>query len=903
MELFGTRLIVWPIAGIVHTPRPRSLVGIAWVALAATWASALPAHADSTESKKTKTGAVTAQAFIDSKTLIPGQTHELAVLLKTDANWHVYWANPGGTTGLPTEITWKSSPPLAFGHTRYPPAEAKFDKVLKETSFILPAESVLLTRVRVPKELVGEKATLAADVRWLACRDGQCVPGSATLSLEVPIGRPGAAPSPAHQALFKQAREALPVPIDKAEHVTLSVRTDGPARPGGKLTGILTAEIKPGHHMQSHTPNQDFLIPAYVFVERVEGFDIGDVAYPKAHERNDPILGKLSEYEGRVEFRIPVEIAKEDDDGKPQTSAPRRIRGVLQYQICSNRGTCFPPMHVAFEIPVQMEGGPAPGPDDEFRVAAADTSATPAAAASGAPRASDSNAAGEQAADADAASSLPGASPARSAAPSGATAPPAPDAPASGKRSGWADRLAAFETRLKSLGYPGVLVLAFLGGLVLNLMPCVLPVISLKVLSFVRQAEEDRRRILVLGLSYCAGLLTFFIVLAALYVFSHQSWGQHFQSPYVTLGLAAIVTALSLSLFGVFTIFPPRVVNTLGQRAQGEGPASAFMTGMLATVLGSACTAPGMGAALGVAKEYPSILGGFIFVMVGVGMASPFILLSFVPAWVRFVPKPGNWMHTFEVVMGFLLLGTVVWLLYPISGQLGEWGLLMALVFLLAVSLAMWIKGRAGFGDSAARRMAFNLAALAVIAIGWYVPFGLVSPIGALQARQQALRQKLAEADLALLAQRANGHDFVPPPPAWKDDQIPWLHYSEKLVELYVNAGYTVFVDFTADWCASCKTNLKTSIDVDATRKLMQELNVVPVEADYTNRDAAIRAALQRFDRDGVPLYLVFSPRNLAQPRILPEFLTPGIVEQALREAGPSRPSAATLARQTDHGT
>ncbi len=827
------------------------------------------AFADPDPPKPGKQDPVSVKLLADTSAAVPGQTHELAVVINTQDNWHVYWANPGGSTGLPTSVTWKSSFPIEFGQTQYPPPEAKFDKVLKETSWVLPGESTLLAKVRIPTDLSAEQIVIQASVRWLSCREGICVLGSATPSITLPVAKAGTTAQPSNAEVFDDARSAMPVPMAKAEQLKLATRIDGTPKAGASFVAVLTADIKPRHHMQSHTPNQDFLIPAIVFVEQTPGFEIGEVVYPRAHERRDPALGNLSEYSGKVDFRIPVKVEEQDADGKPLT-APRRIRGILQYQICDDK-TCFPPMHVFFEVPVQLEGGPAASPGEQFSTAAAD------------PGIANPVPTGAAAADAGTNDAAP------------VVAPPS-------ARTGWADKLANFEARLKRLGYPGVLILAFLGGLVLNLMPCVLPVISLKVLSFVRQAEEDRGRLLGLGLAYCAGLMTFFVLLAALYVAFNQSWGALFQSPYFTLGLAALVTALSLSLFGVFAIFPPAAVNRLGERVSGEGPASAFLTGVLATVLGSACTAPGLGAALGVAKNYPGLQGGLIFIIAGFGMAFPFLILSFVPAWVRFIPRPGNWMHAFEVVMGFLLLGTVIWLLFPISGQLGEWGLILALMFLLFVGFAMWIKGRARFGDSRARRSGYNLAAAALVAIGWILPFQIISPVEELLADQRAMRDKLAQADLMLLTGGSNDRSGGPIPPEWSGERIPWLHYSELLVESYVNAGYTVFVDFTADWCASCKANLNTSIDVDSIRRIMREFNVIPVEADYTNEDPHIREALQRYQRDGVPLYLVFSPFNADEPKVLPELLTPGIVEDALRSAGSSRPAELGLARQEPAG-
>jgi thiol:disulfide interchange protein len=198
--------------------------------------------------------------------------------------------------------------------------------------------------------------------------------------------------------------------------------------------------------------------------------------------------------------------------------------------------------------------------------------------------------------------------------------------------------------------------------------------------------------------------------------------------------LAAVVTAFSLSLFGVFAVFTPKVINKLGAKAEGEGVSSAFFTGVLATVLGTACTAPFLSAAVGAASRFSPGQGAVIFLAVGVGMALPFLILAANPTWLRFIPKPGPWMGTFEAMMGFLLLGTVVWLLNPLRGQLGDFGLLLALVFLLAVALAVWVKGGIAFADPMGRKAMLNSLAIFILLVGWMLPFRWMATIDELIA-------------------------------------------------------------------------------------------------------------------------------------------------------------------------
>lgn len=784
------------------------------------------------KSEPQKVGHVTVQAFADRAAVVPGGTLELAVRLTLDKDWYVYWQNPGGFAGLPTIVEWSTPSGLDFGRVRYPTPEEKYDKELGESTIVLKHDPILLTTVRVPEALMADKGvTLIAKVSWLAC-EKSCIPGNAEVRFTLPVAAMGDTPKPANKDVFDAARAAMPEPIAKAEHVKLSgsVSKDNIA-PGDTFTAKLVAEIAAGHHMQSSKPLQDGLIPARVFVERVDGFTIDAVKYPEAHTREDRTLGKLSEYEGKIEFEIPITF---DEDAKP---APRTLRGVVQYQICSEKGVCFRPQMIEFEIPVSIAGAAASGEQPVSKTAG---EAGTAAAQS-------------------------------SAAASDAATPPE-------------GTLARIEKWFLGFGYFGALALALVGGIILNLMPCVLPVISLKILSFVRQAKEDRARILFLGLMYCLGLMVFFTLIGVLFALTGAGWGQHFQNPNVILILAAVITAFAMSLFGVFAVFTPKVFNELGQKAEErEGPLSAFFTGVLATILGTACTAPGLSAAVGVATKFTSTQGAFIFVTVGIGMALPFLILSAKPGWLKFVPKPGPWMGNFEKLMGFLLLGTVIWLMFPLGGQLGVIGMLAALIFMLCVAIAVWIKGMVQFGDPMKRKAIFNGVALGIVVVSWVFLFEIWKPIDKLQAAEE--ERKILVAKGMKADQPETGLREI----KWRDNEIPWEHYVRDEMLKDVARGHTVFVDYTADWCVNCKTNLSTSIDVDAVKKLMRDNKVVPYEADYTSPNAQIKEDLKHFGKAGVPLYLVYSPGDPDNPQILPEVLTPQIVLDALNKAGPSR--------------
>jgi thiol:disulfide interchange protein DsbD len=421
----------------------------------------------------------------------------------------------------------------------------------------------------------------------------------------------------------------------------------------------------------------------------------------------------------------------------------------------------------------------------------------------------------------------------------------------------------------------GWLVMAFIGGFILNLMPCVLPVISIKVLSFVQQAKESRVRVFTLGLAFSSGILLSFVALGGLIIGLGQQWGGLLQEPRVVIGLAAVVTAFALSLFGVFTLFAPRLVNELGEKVHQEGHLNTFGMGLLATVLGTACTAPFLSMVVAIAVQQPPAAGMLIFVAAGVGMAFPYVLLAAKPAWLRIVPKPGPWMKTFEQVMGFVLLATVVWLLNTLSFQLGGRGLVWALLYLLFVSMAVWFYGKVAYDAAAGRKLKMYGAAVLCVVGGWLFCFRWVTTIPALVQQQIDLHKggtvNIAEAS------------------AWDDPgRIDWVPYTRARAYEAVNAGYTVFIDYTAEWCVSCKGNEIAFIDVPPVRATMARLGVVPFKADYTLRDPELTEDLKRHGRSAVPMYLIIPANRPEDVILLDEVPSQASIIENLEKAGPS---------------
>jgi thiol:disulfide interchange protein DsbD len=396
-----------------------------------------------------------------------------------------------------------------------------------------------------------------------------------------------------------------------------------------------------------------------------------------------------------------------------------------------------------------------------------------------------------------------------------------------------------------------VLGLAFLGGLVLNLMPCVLPVLSLKVLGFVRHAGEAKdawRQ----GLAFTGGvLLSFWVLAGSLLLFraggESVGWGFQLQSPVFVACLAVLFFLMGLNLFGVFEVGTSLVAA--GNLNVGRtGLAGSFGSGALATIVATPCTAPFMGSALGYGLSQPAWVSLLVFTVLGLGMAAPYLLLSLRPGWLRYVPKPGAWMDAFKQLMGFLMMATVVALVWLFGQQGGVDGMAALLAGLVVIGLGGWLYGRSASTTSPRRRR------LAVTAAVLLMAGGLANAI---------VRARVSTAPVP--AAVAQGE--------WE----PWS--PERVAELRA-AGRPVFVDFTAAWCLTCQVNERLALHDAAVGARLRESHVALLRADWTRPDARITEALASFDRQGVPLYVLYG--RAGEVRVLPEVITSGIVLEAL---------------------
>jgi len=416
-----------------------------------------------------------------------------------------------------------------------------------------------------------------------------------------------------------------------------------------------------------------------------------------------------------------------------------------------------------------------------------------------------------------------------------------------------------------------MLFLAFLGGIILNVMPCVLPVIALKVLSFVQQSHQEKRRARELGIIYGLGVLVSFVFLAGFVIGIQKAhgvsgWGVQMQSiPYRVI-LLIVVTLVALNLFGVFEVqLSGKGMETATRLASREGTAGAFFSGVLATALATPCTAPFLATAVGYFLTQPPLIVLLAFLAVGLGLATPFVLLSWNPDWLRFLPKPGPWMNHFKVAMGFPMLGAAVWILDFTAPSLGPRAVLWLGLFLVILALAAWIWGQ--FVQRGTRNRSLAMGIAFVLVAGAYA--------------------YILEGKLHWRAPHAATHPTVSSGPI-EEGGLQWHPWSPEAVAAARQAGHPVLVDFTARWCLTCQSNEKLAIEVESVRKKIRQTGTILFRADYTDFNPRIAQELKRFGRAGVPLVVVYPAATNQPPIVLPTLLTPGIVIDALERAAGS---------------
>lgn len=552
---------------------------------------------------------------------------------------------------------------------------------------------------------------------------------------------------------------------------------------------FITVRIKPDHYIYSLTQPPGGPRPTRIRLAESQDFRLAGTfqASPPPQRKLDPLFNNLP-----VEYHV-EEVTwfapLEWREGVDLSQAV--IAGRVQVQVC-DQTSCYPPQEFAFEA--RLGSGREIPSGEEL-----------------------------------------GSSPAR-AVPPGQAGAPSPRAQVSASFTLWA----------------GILAAAFLGGLILNLMPCVLPVISLKLFALIEQAGQSRTKILALNLWYTLGLLSVFFVLATLSAAFNMAWGQQFTYTWFKVALVGLVFALALSFLGVWELPIPGFAtgSRVSQLQMKEGAAGAFFKGVFTTILATPCAGPFLGSVFAFTLDQPPIVSYVVFGMVGLGMAFPYLMVAIVPGVLRFLPRPGAWMEILKEIMGFFLLGAVVYLFSTINAKY----FIPTLAFVVGLWFACWLVGKVPLTVGTLRR-----------ALTWVIAIGIVAG--------------------------SAGFSFTALIPR---ELIPWEPFVPERVDLARQEGRTVMIDFTADWCPNCKFNLATAIETPRVAQLIAEYNVLPLLADWTDESPVIKDFLtQRLRRRSIPVLAIYPPgASDEEAIILDGILVESQVLDALRQAGPSRVGA-----------
>jgi suppressor for copper-sensitivity B len=413
----------------------------------------------------------------------------------------------------------------------------------------------------------------------------------------------------------------------------------------------------------------------------------------------------------------------------------------------------------------------------------------------------------------------------------------------------------------RSLG--AMLLLALVGGLILNAMPCVLPVLSLKVFGLVRSAGHGRSEVVRGALATAAGILVSFLALATAAIAARAAgaavgWGIQFQRPGFVAFLAVVVVLFCLNLWGLFEIPLPQRLARLGGSGPREGLAGHFASGLFATLMATPCSAPFLGTAVGFALAQESAVILAIFAAVGLGMALPYLLLAAAPGTARFLPRPGEWMNTLRGIMGFLLAAAAVWLFYVLSSQVSPERVAAIELGLLALSLFLWLRHRHMTSGSPRR------------SLRWVAEIGMIAAVAATVSIAAIAPATGSTKDPRLAAEASAG-------------LISWEPWERARAESLAGQGKLVFVDVTADWCFTCKVNERLVLETPEIAGAFAEHGVVPMKADWTNRNEEIGRFLAEHGRYGIPFYLLYRPGQ--EPRVFSELLTKDGLVEAVKES------------------
>lgn len=642
----------------------------------------------------------------------------------------------------------------------------------------------------------------------------------------------------------------------------------------------VTASLPEGWYIYSLTQPSGGPIRTRIRLDTSETFELaGDWSpdSPPQRKKSEAFDGLMVEtHEGRVTWSAPIRLRAADP-------ANVRITGRVFAQRC-NADTCLPPRSFPFTAELRRErAGPGPAPAD--RSAAAVASGVQAAGGTPAP-------------------------------PSEGFDP---------------EQLRANVARQKErTSLAQAILFGLLGGVILNIMPCVLPVIGLKILSFVDQAGRNRLEALMLNVWYSAGLLLVWLLLATLVVVAQLGLGEIFQKPGFNVVLAGVIFAMALSFLGVWEVPIPGFAASGGMSrlAEREGVVGALSKGVLTTILATPCVGPFMGSAVAWSISQPPLVTYTVFASVGLGMASPYLLIGAFPSLIRFLPKPGAWMVTFQNVMGFVLLGTVVYLFTFLEVSY----IVPTVGMLVAVWAACWWMARTPLTAPRGAKLRAWAEVAAFLGVAWLLLFpGLDEMFSGrwaisglhdvMKARLNRLIEQRAAAEVAARTQLAGPADSMVAPPGaplrpedperrqnllgksngegghrQRDDELPWQPFTTQAeFKKLLDAGHTVLVDFTADWCATCKTLEAAVLNTAEVREAVRRNRVVALQADWTHEAPEISAMLDLLGGRQVPTIAIFPAGRPNEPIIFRGGYTKQRILEALEQAGPSRSPATAM--------
>ncbi len=678
-----------------------------------------------------KVGPVTVELVAENQSIQPGEPFDIGLYIVPDEQWHVYWKNPGDA-GMPPKLKWDLPPGFTASAIQWPAPE--LIRVEPLASYGYHEDVLYPVTITPPSNLTADDTvTIYLKADWLVCKV-ECLPGSASVTIELPISTEKPAPHPEWASLFENTKNRFPSPAPEDWQFDLTVDDE-----------YLYLDFIPDIELPTETGFQFFASRKAVI----------------EHAADQPITKLDSIYRMKLKR------------SSYSLETPDSLSGVLAVD---NNG-----QNNYYDITVSRTG-----------------------------------------------SSMP----------------------------------IAASSHDASIGILTALIFAVIGGLILNLMPCVLPVLSLKVLGLVQQANQGRKAAVIHGLAFTAGVVATFWVIVGLMLAlqaggQQLGWGFQLQSPTFVMILAGFMFLFSLSLFGVYENgFLSSKAGALSSKGH-SGLGGAFISGVTATFVATPCTAPFMGAALGFSLTQPPLASFAVYTFLGLGMALPYLLLSAFPALLKFVPKPGAWMETLKQALGFVLAATVIWLGWVLANQSGSLAVIVLMGVLLLLSVAAWIYGRwGGMASSKSSRLISRAAAALII----------IFALG------------IGSTGIASFAPTANETSYK------NDSGIAWQKFSSSRLESLISNGQAVFIDFTAAWCLSCQVNERIAFSSEKVQQKFRELNITPLKADWTNRSDEITQALAKYGRNSVPLYVLYLPEKENDPLILPEILTPQIVLDALNK-------------------